>query len=105
LTSKTGDVKACTFSQTNDKQAVLGEMHALEYALPNGKKRKAAEASYREHESSSGLKQMPIQRSMQAAGSLGVDQALADWVYEQGIPFNVFRSAAADVGGQTFAPV
>ncbi len=78
MTGKAGDVKACTFSQTNDKQAVLDVIHALEYALPKGKKRKAAKVSDREHESSSGFKQIPIQRSMQAAGSLGVDQALAD---------------------------
>jgi hypothetical protein len=43
LTGKAGDVKACTFSQTNDKRAVLDEIHALEYTLPKGKKRKAAE--------------------------------------------------------------
>ena len=91
LTGKAGDVKACSFSQTIDKPAVLREIHALEYALPKVKKRKAADVSDREHASSSGAKQMPIQQSMQAAGSLGVDQALADWVYEQGIPFNVFR--------------
>ena len=66
-------------------------IHALEYALPKVKKRKAADVSDKEHASSSGAKQMPIQQSMQAAGSLGVDQALAVWVYEQGIPFNVFR--------------
>ena len=34
---------------------------------------------------------MPIEQSMQAVSKLSVDQALADWVYEQGIPFNVFR--------------
>lgn len=91
LTGKSGDVKACTFSQTNDKREVLDELHSLEYALPKSKKRKAIELIDREHSSNSGLKQMPIQQAMQAAGSLGVDQACADWVYETGIPFNVFR--------------
>ena len=91
LTSKAGDVKSCTFSQTNDRRAVLDEIDALEYALPKGKKRKATAISDRERASSSQLVQMPIQQSMQAAGSLGVDQALADWTYETGLPFNVFR--------------
>jgi len=42
LTSKAGDVKGCTFSQTNDKREVLDEIHALEYALPR-KSRKPEE--------------------------------------------------------------
>ncbi len=54
LTSKAGDVKACTFSQTNDRRAVLDEIDALEYALPKGKKRKATAISDRERASSSG---------------------------------------------------
>jgi hypothetical protein len=34
-----------------------------------------------ENAGSSGLKQMPIRESMQAASKVGVDQALADWVW------------------------
>jgi hypothetical protein len=44
-----------------------------------------------ENAGSSGLKQMPIRESMQAASKVGIDQALADRVYETGIPFNVVR--------------
>lgn len=88
LTGKAGDVKACTYCQTMDKRAVLDELHTLEYNLPKSKKRKASELNEREHANSSGLKQMPIEQAMQALGSLGVDQACADWVYETGMPFN-----------------
>jgi hypothetical protein len=90
LKGTSGDVKACTFSQTRDEREVLDELHSLEYALPKGKKRKAVEPA-KQAESNSRLKQVPIENAMLAAGSLGVDQACADWVYETGIPFNVFR--------------
>ena len=94
LCSSAGDVKGCTFSETKRKREVLDEIEALEQALPKSKKQKlsgstalAAAATA----SSSDLKQMLIQPSLSAAGKLGVDQALADWVFESGIPFNVFR--------------
>ena len=74
LTGRAGDVKACTYSQTNDKREVLDEPYILEYDLPKSKKRKAAELNEREHASSSGLKQMAIEQAMEAAGSLGVDK-------------------------------
>jgi hypothetical protein len=91
LKCKPGDVKGCTFSVTNDKREVWDEIDALVHALPSSKKRKVDYVSDTENAGSSGLRQMPIQESMQAAGKAGVDQALADWVYETGIPFNVFR--------------
>jgi hypothetical protein len=91
LKNKSGDVKGCTFSETNDKKEVWGELDALVFDLPTTKKRKFVDVSDTEIASSSGLKQVPIERSMKAAGKLGVDQALADWVYETGITFNVFR--------------
>ena len=89
LKCKPGDVKGCTFSETNDEREVWDEIDALVHALPSSKKRKLV--SDTENADSSGLRQMPIQESMQAASKVGVDQALADWVYETGIPFNVFR--------------
>ena len=68
-----------------------GQIDALVHALPSSNKRKGDDVSDTENASSSGLRQMPIQERLQAAGNVGVDQALADWVYETGIPFNVFR--------------
>ena len=91
LKCKSGDVKGYTFSETNDKREVWDKIDALVHALPSSKKRKFDDVSDTENAGSSGLRQMPIQESMQAAGKVGVDQALADWVYETGIPFNVFR--------------
>ena len=63
LTGKAGDVKACTYCQTNDKRETLDELHTLEYDLPKSKKHKADELNEREHASSSGLKQMPIEQA------------------------------------------
>ena len=91
LKGKPGDVKGCTYSVTNDKKEVCDEIDALVYAVPKSKKHKAADVSQAETASCSGPKQMPIQQSLQAAGKVGVDQALAHWVFEAGIPFNVFR--------------
>ena len=73
------------------EKSVWDEIDALVHALPSSKKRKFDYVSDTENAGSSGLRQMPIQESMQAAGKAGVDQALADWVYETDIPFNVFR--------------
>ena len=87
-------MKGCSFSETDDKKEVLGTIEELVNALPKNNKRKAlpivvaAEAG---RTVCGGLVQMPIEQSMQGAGKQGVDRALADWVYEQGIPFNVFR--------------
>ena len=91
LKGKPGDVKGCIFALTNDKKEVYDEIDALVYALLKSKKREGADVSKPETASSSRAKQRPIQQSLQAAGKLGVDQALADWVYETGIPLNVFR--------------
>ena len=73
---------------------VLDTIEELVNALPHNKKRKAVPVVVNPMFASTsprGLTQMPIEQSMQAASKLSVDQALADWVYEQGIPFNVFR--------------
>lgn len=94
LISKPGSVKGCTFSETHDKREVLDTIEELVNALPKSNKRKALPivmAPEASRTASAGHLQMPIQQSMQAAGKQGVDQALADWVFEQGIPFNVFR--------------
>lgn len=91
LKGKPGAVKGCTFSKTHDKREVLDEIDALQHALPKSNKRRFVEVSDTENASSSGLQQTPLQKSLLAAGKLGVDQALSDWVYETGIPFNVFR--------------
>ena len=91
LISKTGAVRGCTFSESNDKQEILDELDILVDALPKTNKRRAVDVANTENASSSGLQQMSIQQSMQGAGKQGVDQALADWVYETGIPFNVFK--------------
>ena len=91
LISKVGAVRGCTFSDSSDKREVLDELDRLVNALPNTNKRKAVDVANTENASSSGLQQMSIQQSMQGAGKQGVDQALADWVYETGIPFNVFK--------------
>ncbi len=92
LISKAGSVKGCTFSETDDKQEVLDTIEELVNALPKSKKRKDPPTRVNPLASRIGMHmQMPIEQSMQAASKLSVDQALADWVYEQGIPFNVFR--------------
>lgn len=91
LISKAGAVRGCTFSETNKKREVLDEIDELVNALPKTHKRRAVDVADTENASSSGLYQMPIEESMQAAGKVGVDHALADWVYKTGILFNVFR--------------
>ena len=91
LISKAGAVRGCTFFESNDKQEILDELDLLVDALPKTNKRRAVDVPNTENASSSGLQQMSIQQSMQGAGKQGVDQALADWVYETGIPFNVFK--------------
>ena len=91
LISKAGAVRGCTFSETNDKRVVLDEIDELVNALPKTHKRRAVDVADTENASCSGLHQMSIEESMQAAGKVGVDHALADWVYETGIPFSVFR--------------
>ena len=94
LISKAGSVKGCTFSESNDKRDVLDELERLVNALPKGNKRRAIAIQHvanTENASSSGPQQMSILQSMQGAGKQAVDQALADWVYETGIPFNVFK--------------
>jgi hypothetical protein len=94
LIGQPGSVKGCSFSETDDKKEVLDTIEELVNALPKSNKRRAlpivvaAEAS---RTFCGGPIQMPIEQSMKAAGKEGVDRALADWVYEQGIPFNVFR--------------
>ena len=86
-------MRGCTFSETNDKREVLNTIDELVSALPKASKRSAAvlASSVLAIASSSRLQQMPIEQSLQAASKLSVDQALADWVYEAGMPFNVFR--------------
>lgn len=91
LVGKPSGVKACTFSETNDKREVLEEIEALVHALPKSNKRKAAEGSNTQIVARTGLQQTLIGDSLHASGKLGVDQALSDWVFEAGIPFNVFR--------------
>ena len=91
LISKAGAVRGCTFSESNDKREVLDELDRLVDALPKTNKRRAVDVAKTEHASSSVLQQMSIQQSMQGAGKQGVDQALADWVYETGLPFHVFK--------------
>jgi hypothetical protein len=91
LKGKPGDVRACTFSETDDQREVWDGIDALFVALPKTKKRKPDHVSETEDTSCSGLKQMPIQQSLQAASKSSVDHALADWVYESGIPFHIFR--------------
>ncbi len=86
MTGKAGDVKACTFSQTDDKQAFLDEIHPLEYALPKGKKRKAAEDSDREHMKAAQGQADAHPAKYASSRQPGVDGALADRVYEQGTP-------------------
>ena len=56
-------------------------------ALPKSNKRRAVDIADTENASSPGLQQMSIQESLQEAGKQGVNQALADWVYETGILF------------------
>jgi hypothetical protein len=85
LISKAGAVRGCTFSESNDKREELDELDRLVDALPKANKRRAVDVASTENASSSGLQQMSIQQSMQGAGKQGVDQALADWVYETGI--------------------
>ena len=84
-------MKGCTFSETNEKREVLDEINELVNALPKTHKRKAIDVADTENASGSGLYQMSIMESMHAAGNVGVDHALADWVYETGITFSVFR--------------
>ena len=93
LISKADSVKGCTFSETNNKREVLDTIDELVRALPRASKRSAAVLASSELAiaSSSGLQQMPIEQSLQAASKLSIDQALADWVDEAGMPFNVFR--------------
>ena len=95
LCGSIGDVKGCSFSETNRKREVLDEIDALEQALPKSKKQKLSESTVSvvatATASGSNLKQVPIQTALSGASKLGVDQALADWVFESGIPFNVFR--------------
>ena len=94
LISKAGSVKGCTFAKTNDKREVLDTIDALVNALPKNNKRNAAVLALTEEPAStSGLRQMPILQSMQASSKASVDQAVADWIFETGIPFNVFRCA------------
>ena len=91
LISKAGAVRGCTFSDSSDKREVLDELERLVDALPKTNKRRDIDAANTENASSSGPQQMSIQQCMQGAGKQGVNQALADWVYETGIPFNVFK--------------
>ena len=91
LISKAGAVRGCTFSESNYKQEILDELDILVDALPKTNKRRAIDVANTDYASSSGFQQMSIQQSMQGSGKQGVDQALADWVYETGIPFNVFK--------------
>ena len=84
-------MRGCTFSESNDKREVLDELDRLVDALPKTNKRRAVDVANTENASSSVLQQMSIQQSMQGAGKQCVDQALADWVYETGIPFHVFK--------------
>ena len=77
LISKVGGVKGCTFAETNDRREVLDTIDALVHALPK-KQNVASLALAEEPASTSGLRQMPIQESMQAASKSSVDQALAD---------------------------
>jgi hypothetical protein len=55
LKCKRGDVKGCTFSETNDEREVWDENDALVHALPSSKKRKIV--SDTENADSSGLRQ------------------------------------------------
>ena len=91
LISKAGAVRGCTFFESNDKREVLDELDRLVDALPKTNKRRAVDVANTEYASSSMFQQMSIQQSMQGAGKQGIDQALADWVYETGIPFHVFK--------------
>jgi hypothetical protein len=83
-------------SETNDKQEVLDTIEELVNALPYNKKRKAVPVVVNPEFARTApcgrmSLHLPIEQSMQAASKLSVDQTLADWVYEEGIPFNVFR--------------
>ena len=91
---KPGDAKGCTSSETNGKQEVWDEFIAPFHALPSNKERKADDVSDTVNAGSSG----PIQESLQAAGKVVVDQALADWVYKIGTPFNVSTTAESNCG-------
>jgi hypothetical protein len=91
LISKARAVRGCTFSESSDKQEVLDELDRLVDALPKTNKRRAVDVASTENASSLVLQQMSIQQSMQGGGKEGVDQALADWVYETSIPFNVVK--------------
>lgn len=87
-------MRGCTFTETNDKREVLDTIDALVDAWPKTNKRKAAILALTEEPAStSGLRRMPILQSMQAASKTSVDQVVADWIFETGIPFNVFRCA------------
>jgi len=72
-------VEGCTFFEINDKREFWDEIHGLVYALPKSKKCKPVDVSNTE-DASSRLQQMPLQQSLQAAGSMGVHQAPSDWV-------------------------
>ena len=102
-------MRGCTFAETNNNRVVLDSVDALVNALPKTNKRNAAVSALTEEPAStSGLRQMPIQQSMQGASKISVDQAVADWVYETGIPFNVFRFVATygdDVSQPAFGAV
>jgi hypothetical protein len=90
LCGSIGDVKGCSFSETNRKREVLNEIETLEQALPKSQKQKLNENTVSvaafATASGSNLKQVPIQTSLSAASKLAVDQALADWMFESGIP-------------------
>ena len=64
MKSKPGDVKGCTFSETNDKREVWDDIDALVHALPSSKKGKVDDVSDTENAGSSGLRQMPVEESL-----------------------------------------